>query len=330
MKDSKVNMLLIGAGVIGKVHVDSARGLNNIKYVGVVDIDKDKADKFARQYNIKGYTSVTEAIDELQPDAVDICTPTPYHLPVIEQCADKVKNILCEKPITLDHASAMEVEEIVEKEKVKLMVSQILRFFPEYIYATETTRKKTYGKLQSVGCKRLSPPLTSNSWMLNDKTGGGAVIDLQVHDMDFVLQICGKPQAIMAHGIESKGGINTVYNNLYYLDDINVTVESCFVMPPSYPFRMYYQIVYDKAVIDFDFWRPAGEQVRVFPEGGQEFCPELVPQEVYRVEISYFAQQIINNKEFDRVPLNESIYALQMCLASRQSCLNKEKVSCYL
>lgn len=323
-------MLLVGAGSIGKVHIESAKGLDVIRYVGVVDINQTVAQKFAEKYNVKWYTSLSEAINELKPDALDICTPSTYHLPVIKQGAERGMHILCEKPITLDTSSAKEAEDIIKKKKVKLMISKVLRFWPEYIYAVKTTREKTFGKVRSVECKRLSPAPTWNSWMLNDKKGGGAAIDLQIHDMDFILQLFGKPQAIMAHGIETNGGMNTVYNYLYYKDCIHVTVESCFVMPSSYPFRMYYQIVYEKAVIEFDIWRPIGQQLKVFPEEGSEFCPELPPQAAYKNELSYFAKQLINNKEFDKVPLSESISALQMCLASRQSCLTKEKVGCCL
>ncbi len=162
--------------------------------------------------------------------------------------------------------------------------------------------------------------------MLLPEAGGGAVIDLQIHDMDFVLQLLGKPQSIQAVGRLHKGAVNAVYNRLVYSKGIPVWTEASFLMPESYPFRMFFKIEIEKAILEMDCWRSKGERLKVFPQKGQSYFPVLPKNDAYREEIDYFAKRLLDGEKFSNVPLEESILALKLCLASEKSCLSYETV----
>jgi predicted dehydrogenase len=313
-------MILAGAGLMGKTHLESARNLRSVRYVAVADTDENRAGTLAGEYGLPSFGNPEEAIRKLKPDAVDVCVPTPFHLPLVRTCAAHGVHVLCEKPIALSRTDAHAIRRIAREKRIRVMVAQVLRFWPEYVYTVEAVQRRTFGRILAVDCARLSPPPGWNSWMLRPEMGGGAVIDLQIHDMDFVLQLLGKPSAIQASGRKYRGTFNAIHNQWIYPSGIPVTTEASFIMPETYPFRMYFSIELEKAVLEMDFWRPKGERLKVFPVRGKVQCPVRGDHDAYGVEIEYFANCLRKSAPFKRVPLQESITALDICLASARSC----------
>jgi len=327
MKNQKLRMLLAGAGFMGKAHFEAAQSLDNVEYIGILDANKDSAGKFSKQYGILGFSDFEEAVEKLKPDAVDICVPTSFHLPLITACAEKGVNVLCEKPLALTVADALKIKEICNRKNIRLMVAQVLRFWPEYVYAVDAAKSGKYGKILSIDCKRFSTLPGWNSWMTKPDVGGGAVLDLQIHDIDFIVQLVGMPESIYSTGRFFNGTVNAVQNKFFYSSGISVVSEASFMMPESYPFRMYFRVEFENAVMEMDFWQPKNQRLKVFPAAGEMFIPELSGKDAYSDEIAYFSYCVNDGKAFDRVPLDESINSLLLCLKSKESCEGKNQLA---
>ncbi|MDO9542396.1 MAG: Gfo/Idh/MocA family oxidoreductase [Kiritimatiellia bacterium] len=321
-----IRMLLIGAGFMGRIHLDAARKLAPVKYVGVVDVNERLARKLAASFGLKAYTDPETAIDATRPDAVDLCVPTPWHRPMVAICAARGVHVLCEKPIALARSDALAIKTLAAKTGIRIMIAHVLRFWPEYAFTAAAARQGRFGKIRAVECRRLSPPPGWNSWMMRPGLGDGAVVDLQIHDMDFIVQLLGKPAAVRADGVQQGGAFNSVANRLYYPSGAVVLVKASFMMPASYPFRMAFLVEFEKGVIDLDSWRPKGEQLRIYPARGKAICPKLEQGNAYGAEIDYFVRRLRDGKPFSRVPLDESIAALDLCLASKRSCVTGRSV----
>ena len=319
MSSDCIRMLLIGAGFMGETHVEAAAELENVKFVGIVDSNSERAEEFGKKHKLECFDNLEQAIEKLNPDAVDICTPTTTHLPIIRLCAEKRVHCLCEKPVSLSIEDAREIGKI-DSADCRIMVAQVLRFWPEYEYALDVAQSKKYGDIISIDCKRFCSPPDWNDWMTLPDKGGGAVIDLQIHDLDFIMDVLGPPRAINSKGSLFNGAYNTVYNSLDYGSGISVCSEGSMVIPQSYPFRMWYRIVFANATLEFDFWRSKGERLMVCPAEGDMFNPELPATDAYAGEIAYFARQLLADEPFDLCPLQSSISALELCLASKLSC----------
>ena len=313
-------MIVAGAGFMGRAHLRAAKGLPGVSYVGVVDSRREAAEESASAYGLPAFTELAPAIALLRPDAVDVCVPTPSHLPLVEACAERGVHVLCEKPVALSLPDARRVCRLADEKKIRVMIAQVLRFWPEYRFAVEAARGKQFGSVLSVDCRRLSPPPDWNSWMMQEDVGGGAAIDLQIHDMDFILQLLGPPRAVEASGRREQGAWNAVRSRLVFDSPAQATVHASYLEPSSYPFRMFFHIEFEEAALEMDFWRPKGERLRVFPRQGQAFSPALPAEDAYAAEIAYFARSLAAGAPFDRAPLGESVVALQMCLASRLAC----------
>lgn len=317
---SALKMILVGSGFMGREHLEAAKGSQYVDYVGVVDVNAAAAKQLADQYGFPYFDSISSAVAKVGPSAADVCVPTQYHLNIIKECAHHGLHVLCEKPIARNLAEAVEMSDVAAKAGIRLMVAQVLRFWGEYVYAAKVAASKTYGEILAIDCKRFSSPPSWNSWMLKDENGSSAAIDLQIHDMDFVQNLLGVPQAIDANGQKSFGGLNRVSNTLKYMSDIPVYIESSFVMPQSYPFRMFFRIEFERAILEMDFWRPKGQRLMVYPVDGEVFVPAIDSANAYAGEIEYFARCILSGEKFEAVPLEQSIMALKMCLASVESC----------
>jgi len=320
--NNPVRMVLAGAGFMGREHIKCTRESDCVSYVAVVDTNPQVGQSLAAEYELPFYQDIHTALTSVSPDAVDICTPTVFHLPMIQVCAERGVSVLCEKPLAHTPTDAQAIARIVQSSGIRLMVAQVIRFWPEYRYVRQLTKNGTFGRILAIDCKRLSCPPSWNSWMLNSEIRGGAIIDMQVHDLDFVYQLLGKPSTLSSLGLRKGGGVNKVATMLTYPSPTPVLVEASMLMPKSFPFRMYFKIEFEQATAEMDFWRPKGQRLKVFPDNGDAFCPEMDHSDAYRSEIEYFARQLAANQAFDEAPFEETIESLNLCFLSAESCAN--------
>ena len=327
MSGKPVRMILVGAGFMGATHLEAAEKMASVQFVGVVDSRRSAAKALAAKNGIPDFETLEEGMQALQPDAADICTPTPSHLAMIRICAAHGTHVLCEKPLALTPGDAERIRRVCDEKAIRLMTAQVLRFWPEYVYALDVARRGKVGGIRSVLCRRLSSPPGWNSWMMKPGIGDGAGLDLQVHEMDFIYQLLGKPVAIQASGTDWGGAVNAVRNRLVYAGGVSAISEASYLMPASYPFRMAFALEFENAVLEMDSWRPKGERLSVYPARGKSFFPVLSSASAYGAEIDYFARRLKAKQPFDRVPMEGVIEVLRMCRASIKSCRTGKSVT---
>ncbi|MBR6729005.1 MAG: Gfo/Idh/MocA family oxidoreductase [Clostridia bacterium] len=127
------NVVLIGCGHMGEVHLDDIYMLENVCIYGVVDADIERARYFAKKYNAKSYdTSYERYVKDEETDIVICATYPDSHLEILKACAAHHKHLLCEKPITPSLKEAEEFVSIVKKADIKVQIGYILRFNETY------------------------------------------------------------------------------------------------------------------------------------------------------------------------------------------------------
>ena len=100
----KLNIGLIGAGRIGRVHAENlAYRIPEAELVAVADVSFAAAEKLAADYHVPAvFQDHRHILDDNNVDAVAICSSTDTHALLIEEAAAAGKHIFCEKPIALD------------------------------------------------------------------------------------------------------------------------------------------------------------------------------------------------------------------------------------
>jgi len=130
INNHKLKIAVIGCGRVANSHLDALKILN--KYydlLAVVDIEEERAKKYAELYETDYYTSLKEVNENSKIEAVIICLPHFLHKSITVECLNSNKHVLVEKPMALNSKEAKEMVKIAKKTQKILMVGQSRRFF---------------------------------------------------------------------------------------------------------------------------------------------------------------------------------------------------------
>ncbi|MBU4361139.1 Gfo/Idh/MocA family oxidoreductase [bacterium] len=213
---------IIGCGFMGKMHVNCFRALQDVRVVGVSDIRQDKAKEIANLVGARVVTDANELINNKEIDAISILLPTHLHKELVIKTAQAKKHIFCEKPLALTVKDAEEMIKETRKEKVKLMIGMVLRFWSEYIEFKRIVDSEIYGKLTTLTCTRLSsrPVFGWDKWYFDPKQSGGAALDLHIHDTDYIYYLLGKPKSVYSLRKRTNKNLEYIYTNYKYKDTV--------------------------------------------------------------------------------------------------------------
>ena len=148
-----VNIAIVGAGFIGKVHSESYKKIDDANVVAIIDKEESNGIKLANDHCANYYSDISECFKKEEIDNVDIYVPTFLHADLVKKAANTGKNVFCEKPIALTLKEACQMINVIEKNKVKGMVGHVVRFWPEYIKVRELIKSEQLGKPLYVYCE---------------------------------------------------------------------------------------------------------------------------------------------------------------------------------
>ena len=120
---------IVGAGGMGRVHT-TAWQTTPAQVVGYRDIRPERAENYAERYGGRAYGSLDALLADV--DFVSCTTPTDVHYEVVMAAARAGKHVICEKPLARTLAQGREMVAACRAAGVKLLVGQVVRFFPEY------------------------------------------------------------------------------------------------------------------------------------------------------------------------------------------------------
>ena len=120
---------LVGVGGISGAHIPAWDEMADAELVALCDIRPERMEKFEDKHC---YTDFDEMLANEEFDVIDICLPTYLHADFAVKAMEKGINVITEKPISLKEEDIDRVYKTAEKNNVKFMVAQVLRFWPEY------------------------------------------------------------------------------------------------------------------------------------------------------------------------------------------------------
>ena len=124
---------VIGTGYWGKNHVRTYSELVSegiIDEVKICDINEKRARELGNAFNIDYLTDYKELIRDPKIDAVSIVTPSPTHYQLAKEFMEAGKDVLVEKPMTMDSVEAEKLVQIGRDTGQILMVGHIFRHHP--------------------------------------------------------------------------------------------------------------------------------------------------------------------------------------------------------
>jgi len=229
----RVNVGLIGAGRIGRVHAENlAHRVPNVHLAAVADIYLESAERCAKDFDIPmAYQDHRRILDDPDIQAVIICTSTDTHAQMIEEAADAGKQIFCEKPIDFDLAKIDRILKVVEDAGVKLQIGFNRRFDPNFKKAHELIATGKIGEPHILRITSRDPEPPPIAYV---KVSGGIFLDMTIHDFDMARFMIGdEVEEIYAVGgvmvdpeIGKAGDIDTAVTILRYRGGTIGTIDN--------------------------------------------------------------------------------------------------------
>ena len=212
-----INISLMGAGRIGKMHAEiiSAHPDVNLQYV--YDINKDNALQVAKQNNAEIVNSPEEAIMSDKIDAILIASATPTHTQFITMGAKSGKAVFCEKPIDLDIHKVNECMKEINEINIPLQIGFNRRFDNSHAKVQQARLKKEIGELEMLIITSRDPEPPGLEYL---NAAGGFFRDTTIHDFDLSRFILGDDPIIQVTAF----GENLFDENAKKADDFDTAM----------------------------------------------------------------------------------------------------------
>src|SRR5688500_5821424 len=128
--NDKIQIGVIGAGHLGKYHIECLGKIEGFQLTGLYDIDKDRSAQMSDKYHIASFDSMDTLIDQV--DAVCIVTPTSTHFEIGKRVIEAGKHIFIEKPLTDDPKTSRELAEKISAKGIIGRVGHVERYNPAF------------------------------------------------------------------------------------------------------------------------------------------------------------------------------------------------------
>lgn len=187
-----LNIGIIGAGRIGKVHLQSVtRYVADAKVIALADpFMNAETEEWARSLGVGKLTrDYKEILADPEVDAVFICSSTDTHSAISLEAIAAGKHIFCEKPVDHDLGKIKAVMQALEGSPVKYQVGFNRRFDHNFAAAREAVANGRIGELAVLKITSRDPGAPPVDYI---KVSGGIFLDMTIHDFDMVRFISGE------------------------------------------------------------------------------------------------------------------------------------------
>ena len=317
---------IVGLGGMGGVHFGEYCKMNHIELAAVADVRVDMASEKVKEkgLSIPVYASLEEMLEKEKLDILDICTPSYLHKEMAIYALEKGVIVLSEKTMVLSPGDGKEIIETAKKCGKKYMVAHVVRFMKPYEYLKKVIDEKKYGKMTHLIMNRISSiPLWSwEDWMRDEERSGHVVIDLSVHDIDFMQSVFGKPKEISSVYHEMRGNSNYIVSNYIY-DDFAVSVTGSWYNA-KIPFSASYKAIFENGYVYLENGEVIdnGEKVNLdtVDKNDADTGININTADGYGDEILYFIDCVENNKEIERVTPESSLESIRLVEETLKAC----------
>lgn len=196
----KHTMAIIGFGGMGGWHADNVSSkIEEIKVKGVYDIREDAKEK-AKQKGYIVYNTIDELLHDEEIDLVTIATPNDSHKDYSIMCLRAGKNVVCEKPVTMNVAELEEIIKVSKECNKVFSIHQNRRWDKDYVIVKKLLKEGNIGTPYFIESRVQGSRRAMHGWRGHKPNGGGMVLDWGVHLLDqFLDLIDSKVVSVTSH-----------------------------------------------------------------------------------------------------------------------------------
>ena len=190
---------LVGCGGMGMDLARNLAGVEGAKLMAACDSNLDAARKLAAELGGKACSEYEELLADPDIDAVIVATPGYLHAQHVKQAAAAGKHVFCEKPLALTLRDCDEMIRACKEARVNLMVGQVLRLLPIFKESARIVREQL-GRPVAMSTTRIGGWRYREGWRSRLETCGGSLLEVNVHEFDYMRFVLGEPVEAFAYG----------------------------------------------------------------------------------------------------------------------------------
>jgi predicted dehydrogenase len=207
-EDKKLGIALVGLGNYSTRQLAPALlETKHCRLAGIVTGSPEKADKWAKEYNIPkqsvyNYQNFDTIRNNPDIDIVYIVLPNSMHAEFTIRAAKAGKHVICEKPMAMNVKECEAMIKACNEAKVKLGIGYRLYYEPHHLEMRRLASEKIYGSVKMVESSLGYSMADPKSWRLNKELGGGgAIMDLGVYAIQSARRTLNElPKTVTAQG----------------------------------------------------------------------------------------------------------------------------------
>jgi len=318
-----INVGLLGAGRIGKVHALAIGAHPGSRLGAVSDVVAGNAEQLAAEHGCVARKS-EEIIADPSIDAILIATSTDTHSDLIEAGIAAGKSVFCEKPVDLDLKRAKACLQVTANKSDSIMIGFNRRFDQSFAEVKRAADAGEIGQRELLSITSFDPAPPPLDYI---KVSGGLFRDMMIHDLDMVHFIMGDlPESISATGtsivnpeIGAAGDVDTAVATLRFSDGRLAVIKNSRRSVYGYDQRL--ELLGSEGLLQVNNVTE-NQVVKSSKEGitGSKptyfFLERYMP--AYETEWAAFVDAVANNTAVP-VTLNDGVAALAMAEAAAKS-----------
>ena len=325
-----LSLAFIGCGGMGRSHLRRLLEGGRVEVLGISDASPESLEAARKVVEevapekLAGMTFLSDAkqmIAETPAEVAVIPLPNKLHKDFTIAALEAGKHVFCEKPMALNVADAEAMIAARDKAGKILMIGHCVRFTDQYRALKKMVEEKTYGEILRANFIRIGgnygPLPPAIEWFLDQDASGGAVMDLHIHDADFIIYLLGRPRAVEAFGVENQLRPNSGPDqmSLHYLYDKAlpyVTAETGWMR--SRWFDAAFEVDFEEAVVAFG----DGKLVVKKGENWGKPLPEITewPTDPPLTMWEHFLDSVEQGKQPLLCPPEDSCFAVKMATSA--------------
>lgn len=326
---------VIGLGFMGQTHVRAWEAAENperaVRVVAVADrsaerrsggvteggnLDTGASERLFDPTRVRAFERAEDLLSDPAVHVVSICTHTDTHVPLAIQALNAGKHVLVEKPVAVEAAAVHRLAEAAEKaaeDGLLCMPAMCIRYWPAYAWLADRVRDGALGPVRSAVFHRLGTrPGWAPGFYDDTKRSGGALVDLHIHDADFIVHCFGRPRCVAA-----AGDVHHLTACYRYGDGPgHIVAEGGWDHADGFPFRMRFVVNFEDATADFDIGR---DPQLLLCHAGESRPVELADASGYDMQVRALADAIIRGDDAAPVTVRQAAEVADVLEAERQA-----------
>jgi predicted dehydrogenase len=190
---------ITGCGGMGTSLVREMVKVEGAKLTAAHDVDPQAARKVTDELGGEVVSSYEDLLGRGDIDAVVVATPGYLHRDPVIQAAKASKHVFCEKPMALNLEDCDMMIDACKEAGVNLMIGQVLRLIPVFKESARIVREEL-GKPLAMSTLRMGGWGYTKGWRATIEKSGGMLLEVNVHEFDYLRFVCGEPVEVFACG----------------------------------------------------------------------------------------------------------------------------------